>query len=93
MVFLCLTDTTVKTETAYSFLDTIKDRFFRKYTPDQVAKTISFNVSFTEELKATMEDFNNNPEPASAKGVISDLVDVKNIAADNLSKRRRITAT
>ena len=70
---------------AYSFLDTVKDRFFRKYSSDQVAKAITFGINFTEELKAVMEDFNNNPEPDKAKGVIAELSEVKNVTADNLS--------
>ena len=72
-------------ETAYSFLDTIKDRFFRKYSIDQTTKAIPYGINFTDEMKNTLDDFNNNPEPDKAKGVISELTDVKNITADNLS--------
>jgi hypothetical protein len=32
-----------------------------------------------------MEDFNNNPEPDKAKLAISQLSELKNIVADNLS--------
>ena len=72
-------------ETAYSFLDTIKDRFFRKYSIDQTTKAIPYGINFTDELKNTIDDFNTNPEPDKAKGVIAELTDVKNITADNLS--------
>ena len=91
LIFLCLTDNDIKTESAYAFLDTVKDRFFRKYSIEQVTKTITFGINFTEELKATIEDFNTNPEPDKAKAVISELSEVKNITADNLSMRLRFT--
>jgi hypothetical protein len=70
-------------ETAYYFLDSIKDRLFRKYSMDQLSKAVGIN--FGDELRNTMDEINANPEPDKAKGVIAELTDVKNITADNLS--------
>ena len=85
LIFLCLADNATKTDVAYSFIETIKDRFFRKYTLEQVNKAITFGINFTDELKATIEDYNNSPEPDKAKAVIAELSDVKNSTAENLS--------
>lgn len=80
-----MTGNDIKIESAYAFLDTIKDRLFRKYSVDQLAKSIAFGINFTDELKATLQDFNENPEPDKAKAVISELSEVKNTTAENLS--------
>ena len=85
LIFLCLTGGDIKIESAYAFLDTVKERLFRKYSADQVNKSVAFGINFTEELKATIQDFNENPEPDKAKAVISELSEVKNTTAENLS--------
>ena len=81
---MCLTNTDVKIDTAYSFLDTIKDRFFKKYSIDQTTKAIPYGINFTDELKNTMDHFNTNPEPDKAKDVIAELIEVKNITIGSL---------
>jgi len=83
--FICLTDRDFKLEVAYSFLDTVKERFFKKYSLDTIGRSVASGINFAEELKSIMDDTNANPEPDKSKAVISELSDVKNIAADNLS--------
>lgn len=85
LIFLCLADNVVRTEVAYAFLDTVKDRFFHKYSADQASQAVTYGINFNEEIKAVMEDYNNNPEPDKAKAMIAELSDTKNLVAENLS--------
>ena len=73
------------------FLDQLKDRFFKKYSVEQANTITAFGINFKEEMQATMEDCNNNPDPDKAKAVIADLVEVKNVTAENLSNNVIVT--
>lgn len=53
---------------------------------EQANNPSPFGISFVDEMKTMMEDFNNNPEPDKAKMAISQLSELKNVVADNLSK-------
>lgn len=82
--FICLADADLTIETAFSFLDIIKEEFCKKYNESQINSSVS-GIRFADELKKVMEDMNTNPESAKTKQIISDLTSVKDVTADNLS--------
>jgi len=83
-----LGDKDCKVDTAFYFLETVKERFFSKYTADQVNNSLTA-VTFEDELKNTMEEINADPNPDKAKAIIADLSQVKDQTAENLSKYLR----
>ena len=85
VTFLCLSDSIIKLSTCYYLLDRIKEQFYNKYSTDQINKAIEHGLSFKSELKALMLEVNANQEIGKAKNIISNLSEVKDIAADNLS--------
>eukprot|EP00826_Nyctotherus_ovalis_P050703 TRINITY_DN624_c0_g1_i1.p1 TRINITY_DN624_c0_g1~~TRINITY_DN624_c0_g1_i1.p1 ORF type:complete len:216 (-),score=61.61 TRINITY_DN624_c0_g1_i1:133-780(-) len=85
LTFVCLGDKDCKVDTAFYFLETVKDRLFAKYTDDQISNSVS-GLNFDSELKTTMEEINADPNPDKAKAVIANLSIVKDQTAENLSK-------
>lgn len=84
LTFVCLGDKECKVDTAFYFLETVKDRFFAEFTNEEIVNSTG-ELKF-EQLKTTMEEINADPNPDKAKSVIADLSLVKDQTAENLSK-------
>ena len=54
MMFICMTEETVKKMKAYSFLEGIREKVYLQYTPKQLEDTIAYGINFNEQLKKAM---------------------------------------
>ena len=87
--FICLADEEVRVDSAYAFLETVKSRFFAKYTIEQARGAVG-GISFKDELQKLVEEGGSSPDMDKAKAVISQLTEVKDLTADNLSNRSEL---
>ena len=85
-IFICLADSSLKVETAYYFLDLMKNSLFSKYSAEDLNKSVGIGNNFKKEIQKIMDDVNNNPEIGKSKEIIQELSGIKNQAADNLGK-------
>lgn len=82
--FICLTDNEFKLEAAYSFLEALRQALMQKFTPEKLAETISLSGALDKEIKDLATEYTQNPEGDKAKGIITDLSELKNAVAENL---------
>ncbi len=61
--FVCLTDEKQKTETAFQFLEAVRDQFTRRYSATAIDNSVAHGLSFVDDLRMIMEEFNANPNP------------------------------
>ena len=54
LVFICMTDASVKKTKAYKFLDTIKQKFYNTFQKEQIETAIAYGLPFTEHLRGAM---------------------------------------
>ena len=85
--FICLTDKEYRLEAACNFLEAVKQVLFQKFTPDQIKSMISLSTTMNKELQRLVDEYNQNPESDKAKMLITELAELKNTAAQNLSKK------
>jgi hypothetical protein len=49
-----MTDIAVKKIKGFSFLETIKEKFYNTFSMERINRAIAFGLNFTDELKSTM---------------------------------------
>ena len=54
LVFLCMTDASVKKIKAYKFLEAIKQKFYNTFQKDQIKNAVAYGLPFVEQIKGTM---------------------------------------
>ncbi len=84
MVFLCLSEATLKMEVAYAFLDELKTQLYRKFNPQFIADRLAYGINFTSEMKTLTEEYNRHPAVNVSKEILADLAQVKDLTVDNL---------
>jgi hypothetical protein len=94
---MCMCDNRFPQETAFAFLDELKNIFLKKFTPGEIEKAIvySFNndKDFKEDIKRRMEYYNKNLDKGDnvselKKGVLQFKDNVLD-ASDVLSQREQ----
>ncbi len=99
LIFICMTDASVKKARAYKFLETIKEKFRNTYDKQQIDNAIPYGLeAFGEQLRTTIvlgfrfdnffvkNQFNYNVEEEDkAETVLKELVDTKDVMVHQLS--------
>ena len=83
--YICVTDDTYKIEGAFAYLEAVKKAFTDKFDQGQIQNAISLGSNMAQILEELTDEFNNNPESDKGKLVMSDLAELKDTTAKNLS--------
>lgn len=88
--YLCMSDELNKHRIPYAFLNDIQEQFLKKYGTEKPQKAIAFamNEAFSPILKARMEYYNTDKNPAvdNISSVKNQIEEVKDVMVQNIEK-------